>query len=523
MSIRLISRWCIEHFGTVDLRALGAFRIALGTITGLDIVRRWQDLDLFYTNNGFLSNHYTLFLAHDHAPLSFLLALGGPWEVRAFFAGALLASLALALGIKTRWAHACTLLLWHSIMSRNFMTIYGGDSVLLALHVIAIFLPLGLRYSLDAVWANGSRARDDAGARSHGYRSLGALALLLQICGIYFITAYAKHGPTWQSGDVLYYLLHQDRVVTDLGHYFGSVAPVSVLRLMTRGALAFEWIAPCLIILPVRSPVPRLLGFGLLASFHTAVFALTHIRLFSVIMIMSYIPLLPPQVWDTFERILGRGRIPATSSCEGAYYAQSFGLAQILREGVLAIGIVLGTWMALGRNVRLSETTGVSFPPSFVSTALYFSYFQSWQMFAPDIGRHDFHVVIDVLLEDGSRIDPITGRPPDFSQSHRTTGRFSQHWQSYASRIQGPEGRNLFFELERWVFERWGPSVANPARRPRTLTVYVVRDLTPEPNDPDRAPKTSEVIELWKSRRNIGAGGSEIAIRPGQGSREHSR
>ena len=53
-------RSLIRTYTTVDPRSLGVFRILFGGVLFSDLIRRWAELHVWYTNSGLLPNHTLL-------------------------------------------------------------------------------------------------------------------------------------------------------------------------------------------------------------------------------------------------------------------------------------------------------------------------------------------------------------------------------------------------------------------------------------------------------------------------------
>jgi len=148
-------RWVdLSAWESIDLRALAVFRIAIGTIAAIDVARRFPRIELFYSNNGLLSNHFALFLPSTEFSFSLLYAFSRPAEVRVVFLLILGCAVLFALGYRTRLFHALTLVGVLSIHGRNPIVENGGDVVLNLMLVWALVLPLGARFSIDAVRAS---------------------------------------------------------------------------------------------------------------------------------------------------------------------------------------------------------------------------------------------------------------------------------------------------------------------------------------------------------------------------------
>jgi hypothetical protein len=82
-------------------------------------------------------------------------------------------------------------------------------------------------------------------------RSLAVLGLLLQIAIIYWFNYVHKSGVTWKDGTAVYYVLHQERIITWLGLQIRENVPYWVTALLTRGTLIVEALVPLLVLTPV--------------------------------------------------------------------------------------------------------------------------------------------------------------------------------------------------------------------------------------------------------------------------------
>ncbi|MFO0587028.1 MAG: hypothetical protein U0441_05810 [Polyangiaceae bacterium] len=56
-------RWIWDRYCKIDPRTLGLFRIVLGSLCTIDVIRRWQKARLFYSSEGVLTNHFLLYRA----------------------------------------------------------------------------------------------------------------------------------------------------------------------------------------------------------------------------------------------------------------------------------------------------------------------------------------------------------------------------------------------------------------------------------------------------------------------------
>ena len=219
-----------------------------------------------------------------------------------------------------------------SLHNRMLFAENWGGVAIGALMVWTLFLPLGRRISVDAVlaslrarrgrdaraiWRPACRAPDNTPARS-----LAVLGLLLQIAIIYWFNYVHKSGQTWKDGTAVYYVLHQERIITWLGVQIREHVPYWVTKLLTHGTLVVEAAAPFLVLTPVFWRWTRPLAVVLLVGLHGSIAAMVNLGIFSAAMI-AYDPFLLDTVhWNLLARLAprraGRARSSTTSTAASA-------------------------------------------------------------------------------------------------------------------------------------------------------------------------------------------------------------
>lgn len=299
------------YFG-IDTRSLGAFRITLAIALLIDLALRARVLDAFYTNTGLLPNHTLLW--SPPGPRMYSLFFGASKAVEA---GVLMGACGvvfgmLALGLHTKWAQALSLLAVVSLNTRIAPLENGGDIVLNWLCIWSLFLPLGERFSIDAIRASLRRVEQQAPAQLNDRAlvrvpprrvySLACFALFLQFFAIYALNALQKDGQTWLSGDAVHYALHQDRIVKLPGVWLREHAPVELLRGLTWATIAMEGLAAILIIFPFATKYTRLAALAIFPAMHVAFDACIDVGVFSIAMIAFYPLLIDPSHWDWLHR-----------------------------------------------------------------------------------------------------------------------------------------------------------------------------------------------------------------------------
>jgi hypothetical protein len=158
----------IKHIASiylkVDLRTLGIFRIALGLVCFLDVLRRFPYIEIFYSGNGVAPNYFMSEISGKYSGKAFTLlsSLNTTGEVTIFFYLIALFSFFLMIGYRTKLSHIITLIGILSIHNRLIILENGGDLVLNNILIWSLFLPLGKRFSFDRILRSLDRYKDDS-------------------------------------------------------------------------------------------------------------------------------------------------------------------------------------------------------------------------------------------------------------------------------------------------------------------------------------------------------------------------
>jgi hypothetical protein len=310
-------RWLLRHYGSIDPRTLGLVRIAIALLLWTDLIKRCGILSDFYTNDGLLPNHRVLWSPTHEWMFSPLLALSHRHEV--VFALALIGCIytCFLLGYRTRLTHVLSWLSLVALQVRVDVLSNGGDFVFSDLVLWTGLLPLGRRFSLDALLGS-LRTRPDpsldalretaAAARdTEPVVSLAVLAATLQLSVIYYFNAVHKSGWTWRSGNAVYYMLHQERIVTALGVWIREHVPARMLVVPSYATLLLEISLPFLILSPWGRPWTRRAAIVAIWGLHIGIALLSNLGLFSPVMIAFSLLLLDARDWDTWQAAAARG------------------------------------------------------------------------------------------------------------------------------------------------------------------------------------------------------------------------
>ena len=290
-----VREFFVERYLSVDVRWLGVFRVALGGLLIVEVLRRWYYARAFYTNDGLLPNHFSLYAPMGRHVFSIYHAFSTYGEVSVAFFCTLCVFVAFTLGYRTKLFHALSALCITSLNSRNLFVENGGTVVVNIITVYTLFLPLGERFSLDAVRRSLAQKLDASvldlnrpdPLRNEGRAaSLVVLLLLVQWSAIYFFNTVHKNGAGWQNGTALYWFYHQNRIVTVFGIWVREHVPLAVLRVATYGALVTEGSLSVLILFPFFQRWTRRIVLALVWSLHGLIALSARIGPFSYVMML---------------------------------------------------------------------------------------------------------------------------------------------------------------------------------------------------------------------------------------------
>jgi predicted DCC family thiol-disulfide oxidoreductase YuxK len=324
-------RWFVEKYLTIDARSVALGRIVVAIILLIDLVRRIPVLDLFYTNDGLLPNHTLLWRPPTQWMFSFFFLASLRGEAILGFLLCGFVYLALLVGWRTTLMRFLAPICLISLHARVTLVENGGDWMLCELIVWSAFLPLGRRFSVDAVRASLRHRREmtaaeladraamratarpddslvDATTDVNRVVTLAAFAILLQLAISYFFNAIQKGGETWRHGTAVHYVLYQNRMVTWFGVWMRSYMTPALSRVLSYAALATESVLPVLILSPFWRTWTRRAAVLAIIGLHIGFQTFINLGVFSWTM-MGYTPfLLTASEWTLFARIAAGSR-----------------------------------------------------------------------------------------------------------------------------------------------------------------------------------------------------------------------
>jgi hypothetical protein len=276
-----LSRVFREIYLMVDRRTLGFTRILLGSYLIFDLVRRTPDWLAMFSDQGVLPAHMSLFKPQGDN-LSLFHAFSTSGELWALWAFGLCAYVALLFGYKTKVAQVVSLLFVTAMNGRVLLIENGGYVIQNLLLLWTCFLPLGERFSLDALFASMSRRREgsaealndrapmDNPRQSDPVLSLAVLAILLQLSALYYFNVIHKTGPAWKDGTAVHYVLYNDRMATPFVPYVRDYLPTWLVIFLTKCTMFFEAALPLCLLSPLAVTWARRAVVFMMCTLHIA-------------------------------------------------------------------------------------------------------------------------------------------------------------------------------------------------------------------------------------------------------------
>ncbi len=275
----------------LDLRSIALFRVALGLCLIADLLLRIPQIDEFYDDRGAYPREAVVGAMRGSWALS-VHFISGLWGVELLlFLLALLFAIGFTLGYRTRLCAVVSWFLVGSMQVRAGIVLHGGDDLIRLLLFWCMFFPLNGRASLDRT------LNPDAKPLPLAHLSPGSLALIFQICAMYWYTAAEKMHPVWLTERAaVYYTLSLDQFTKPLGHFL--LGYPWLLPLLTTATLILEFFGPILALLPFRTAAVRLLAVGLFIGFHVGLGLTLRLGTFPWLCVAAWLVFLPPEFWD---------------------------------------------------------------------------------------------------------------------------------------------------------------------------------------------------------------------------------
>ncbi len=485
----------------IDTRSLAVLRIALATLVLIDLLQRAVDLQAHYTDFGVLPTWATKFIL-SYKPLHWSLHLltpklywlSGSWQWQTvLFSIAGVAVLCMLFGYRTRWATVITWILLASLHTRHPLVLNGGDHLLRMLVFWSMFLPLGEQFSLD-------RKRTHLPRQPRLAFSAATIAIMAQLCFMYWVSAATKTDPQWtESGWALYYALHLDQVATPFAKWLLQFP--SLLQWMTFATLYLEWLGPLLTFCPFYNSRVRLVVIGLFFGLHIGIALCMHLGLFPWICMAGWLIFLPASFWDWIAKTFLYRSPPSIAASRSITSESDQPLDSIepprdLPSWVNGMVTVLILYIALFNLQVIFEVAKSDrmawFNENWKSVGYGLGFEQRFDLFAPKPTIIDGWLLAVATLEDGRQVDLLEeGTAVDWEKPEDFSSRYPNgHWGAYLFFLKEP---NMAAAMHRpyyveYLKRRWRAEHGTKNQIAKVELVFML-ELTPKwPKQPQAKP-----------------------------------
>ena len=406
----------------IDTRSLAVFRVFVGLLIVADLLLRSRNFSFFYTEEGVVPQSLAMDRTADYA-FSFYYLTTDSTVIAALFLVQGLVALQLIVGYKTRVATILSFLFVVSLDHHNPLVLSYADTLFRLLLFWAIFLPLGERWSVDAVHSDRTPRQSVTGV---------ATALILsQMVYMYFLNGYHKiEEQLWTSGEAAPLVMGLDDMTFLLAGYVREFpALLEIGGLLWFYMLLGSWL---LIVLVGR---PRILAVAAFVMAHASFAITVRIGAFAFVAIAALVLFLQTQFWEDLERIVRHAgldgsrlearvsgiervarRVPNPRLRHETYDRAKSGLYTV-SIGVIVLSLVLfGIITYLPVGAIDEESTG---PAQIETAAESLNVDQPpWTVFAPTPRTTDRYYVFAAETADGETLDVYNDRELTFERPY---------------------------------------------------------------------------------------------------------
>jgi hypothetical protein len=267
---------------TFDRRVLGFTRLMLGFYLVMDLFHRGRWWKEMYSTDGVLPNSMNLYRPQSWGAFTIFNSFSTAGELWVLWAFMLAVFGCLLVGYKTKIMQVLSLVLVTGMNGRVLLIENGGYVVQNLLLLWTCFLPLGDRFSLDALLASMKRRREASADELNDrgdvltehqlspHVTIMGFILMIQLAAIYFFNARHKTGVNWNNGTAVHYVIYVDRMATPLVAAIRDYLPNWSILFMTKSTLAFEMGIPAALLSPLARAWSKRLAIVMINALHIA-------------------------------------------------------------------------------------------------------------------------------------------------------------------------------------------------------------------------------------------------------------
>jgi hypothetical protein len=492
--IESVIRRLFDRLFGIDARSLAAFRVAIGAIILADLLIRSGSIIDHYSDAGFLPR--SVWIEGNTKTWGWSLhAMNGlPAFEGALFAVAGIAASALIVGWRTQIACAASWVLLASLQQRDEFVLNGGDVLLRVLLFWAMFLPLGRRWSVDALRrrrATEAQARSEDNGTSRVV-SVAAACIVIQFLLVYIFTGLYKLDEPWRSGDAMRRSFSFDMFVKPPGAWM--LGHESLLRAATFAVPWVEVILPALCLLPWLTRWWRGAAIIVFSALHLGIELTMTTGLFPWACLAGWLLLVPGAWWDGAGRRNSGGAAgssgatggasehdEAASGARGGSESATRTPLGYLSDGVLLflLGYVL-LWNIAGLREDMAHAPPLPVAHQWLGQLTTLN--QKWNMFAsPPVETGWYRVTGRNSY--GDEIDLLTGVPLKGTALEKPSDIWSQYidhrWRKLMFEVMPETRRSHWPRLAQTLAKRWNRG-REQSQRITTIEMVLMRETTPK-------------------------------------------
>ena len=445
----------------LDSRALSLFRMGLGLVLLSDLLIRFSDLEMFYTDAGSVPRSLVWNTYWNPVYIPLHTWSGHYTYMVCLFGLAIVCALLMVLGWKTRLFTFLSWFLLISLHNRNPYVQQGGDDLLRLALFWGMFLPLGRHYSIDARLKGPLAPRTVKGLACTGY--------VVLIFSVYFFSALQKNSAEWQTqGSAIYYALSLDQIVLPAGKL---IYPYPLLlKCMTHAVYLIELLAGFLLFFPGTRWKLRLTATILFALLHLGIGLTLYVGLFFIIGLVTLLPFLPKTWMDRLDRWLGFGQRKFVAPSPGVPWPVLRSVKSFALGGVIVFCLAWN--ISNVPFIKISITHIAKYPAALLRID------QNWGMFAPTVFKEDGWFIYEGVSRDGKHIDiNRNGKEISYEKPANIVSFFkNDRWRKYSENILMTSYEYLRPSFCRYLFLKWNKE--HPARQLDNLFIIYMKELT---------------------------------------------
>ena len=485
----------------IDTRTLAVFRILAGLLIVADLLLRSRNFSFYYTNDGAVPQSLAQAMSSEGA-ISIYHYTTDPTVIAGLFVLQGLIALQLIVGYKTRIATILSFLLVVSLDHHNPLVLSYADTLFRLLLFWAIFLPLGERWSIDAVHAD-RQPRE-------GIASVASALILAQMVVMYVVNGYHKaQDELWTSGEATPLIMGLHDTTFFLAPYLREFQTLLQIGGLTWFyMLVFSWL---LFVLRGRL---RMALVAMFVASHASFIVTVRIGAFPYVAIAGVMLFLQAQFWDDLkaiaryleldldrfearrERLVRFARRVPDVRIGGERQRRAREIGYNVAIGVVVLSIVLFVALStIPLGGVADEETVVE--EQIEDRAQQLSIDQpDWSVFAPTPRTTDSYYIFPAQTADGEVVEVYNGqasvsydRPYEGSQLQEQYGSYRERFYMNSVRRGGIQGTNDADEyLAEYICASWEEEHGTELTHVNMyqVTESVDMDTVSDPEDRDR-------------------------------------